>query len=785
MKILRQQGNTTLEVIAALVIFALAAAGLAVALPLAFGRAETWSEQKTLAWYLEKRMEEMRCATYENLSTGTSTLSPETLDGRRLQTSYTTSLVVDTKDADNKRIWTEISGPDANPIKGLLGTYYDHSDFTGASMIRVDPEINIPLSTPPIGTDNTFSVRWTGFIEAPATAAYTFYINCSTTTQAKLMLNDTILIGPAATVKSGTVSFTEGKKYKITMEIVQSGASSRVQLCWQSSAQIVPEQYFYNNLPKKVDLTVTNVVSGTAKTGRLLLFPPYLAAPLAGEEETSGDIQGLAGLYFNSINFDSVNPNSPYSLINTYSRIDPKIEFNWWDSSLTDPKLLLPNGIGPDNFTIRWTGYLTPRDNASYYFYTTARDGVKLWINHSLIINTWDSHNVDGWNGWSGTYLSNDQLHTVTLDYHYHAANPGNASTFLQWNKDAHSTVRETIPGVVLYPVFSPVEDSYVDSLNQATHYGTGTDLWLSKSGSNSKSIYLKFKLAGMASKTVQAATLRLYYKSTSSKLSFKVKQINLVNSDDPAWKERTLNYHLAQGLSGSNEENFEMSPANGYIDILLNPALFNAGNGVYSLALEPAGPNDYSANFYSRESEFTTSVDRGPRLTLLFKKSPEQNKEIIGISYMCKNSNVTTGTLQPWFRITNNGTTPLDLSQLKIRYWYTRESSAAQISVCDHAGINSGISYTNITNEVSIRCYSATTPSPDADYYMEIAFAKQHYVPAGAYVELQNRIYNQDWTAYSQSNDYSFNASIVNSFAENAKVTAYSGEVLFSGVEP
>jgi hypothetical protein len=374
-------------------------------------------------------------------------------------------------------------------------------------------------------------------------------------------------------------------------------------------------------------------------------------------------------------------------------------------------------------------------------------------------------------------------LHTVTLDYHYHTATPNNSSTILKWNQNYYDTP-EIISEELLYPAFSPVEDSYVDSRNKTTNYGTLTTLSLSKSGSTTKRVYLKFKVSGLTGKTAETATLRLYYRSSDATLNFKVAEIDCGDANNPTWKESTLNYRLAQVLSESNEKTYSVAPQNGYIDIVLDSTMFNDGSGVYGLALEPT--SNCSAEFYSREIETDTTLEKdyGPRLTLLFTQTPEQNNENIGITYKCMNTNTSTGTLQPWFRITNNGTMPLDLSHIKIRYWYTREASVAQHSVCDHAGVNSGISYTTITSEVSITCLPMATTQTNANYYVEIAFTNQRYLPAGAYVELQNRIYNSNWSNYTQSNDYSFNASL-SSFGENTQVTAYSDEVLFFGVEP
>ncbi len=49
------------------------------------------------------------------------------------------------------------------------------------------------------------------------------------------------------------------------------------------------------------------------------------------------------------------------------------------------------NGISNDNFSVRWEGYYTLTAGA-YTFRTLTDDGVRLWVNDTLIINNWTDH---------------------------------------------------------------------------------------------------------------------------------------------------------------------------------------------------------------------------------------------------------------------------------------------------------------------------------------------------------------------------------------------------------
>jgi hypothetical protein len=203
-------------------------------------------------------------------------------------------------------------------------------------------------------------------------------------------------------------------------------------------------------------------------------------------------------------------------------------------------------------------------------------------------------------------------------------------------------------------------------------------------------------------------------------------------------------------------------------------------------MALIPSG--NCEATFYSREIEYVTTQysntsDWSPRLVLLFEKSAEEYNDAIKIEYLANNTSTATNTLAPRIKITNIGTMPIDLEALTIRYWYTRETNVTQNAHCDWAGLVSGDSTTSLNN-VTTSCIAMSTPASLANYYMEIGFSSQRYLPVGAYVILYNRIWNQNWTNYTQTNDYSYDPAFT-SFGENTKITAYMGEELFFGVEP
>jgi beta-glucosidase len=66
-------------------------------------------------------------------------------------------------------------------------------------------------------------------------------------------------------------------------------------------------------------------------------------------------------------------------------RTDKTVDFQWGEGSFAD-------GQPVDHFSARWTGYFTPKAEDDYRFYTSADDGVRLYIDEEVAINDWKRH---------------------------------------------------------------------------------------------------------------------------------------------------------------------------------------------------------------------------------------------------------------------------------------------------------------------------------------------------------------------------------------------------------
>lgn len=146
-----------------------------------------------------------------------------------------------------------------------------------------------------------------------------------------------------------------------------------------------------------------------------------------------GDGSGLIGTYYNDPEFD-------FDEAPLFEVIDSIIDMDW---GLGTPFV---GNIDVDFFSVRWEGFIQPYSAEAYTFYTISDDGVRLWINDSLIIDDWINHapkeNI-------GTYTFNStDLIPITLEYFERA---GGASINMSWSSSI--TPKEIIPSRQLYPI--------------------------------------------------------------------------------------------------------------------------------------------------------------------------------------------------------------------------------------------------------------------------------------------------------------------------------------------
>jgi Cellulose binding domain len=149
-------------------------------------------------------------------------------------------------------------------------------------------------------------------------------------------------------------------------------------------------------------------------------------------------------------------------------------------------------------------------------------------------------------------------------------------------------------------------------------------------------------------------------------------------------------------------------------------------------------------------------------------------------LQYLCRATNATEQAPRPQFQIINLATTPVPLSELTIRYWYTVDGTRTQSAAIDYANVGSA----NVTTTF----VPLAPPRPLADFYVQLGFTAAAGTVAGGGAstgQIQLRFNKTDFTLYNQSNDYSFDPTKATVFTNWDRVTLYRNGVLAWGIEP
>ena len=175
-----------------------------------------------------------------------------------------------------------------------------------------------------------------------------------------------------------------------------------------------------------------------------------------------------------------------------------------------------------------------------------------------------------------------------------------------------------------------------------------------------------------------------------------------------------------------------------------------------------------------------TSTPTPTPTPTVTPTPTPTPGPGSIEVQLMNANTAATSNQLYPRFRVINTGTSGIDLANLKLRYYYTKDGSQAQTFNVDWAANV----YTGLPSGSVIGSFVSASGT-NTDTYLEISFTGSAGTLApGATLEVQTRVNKSDWSNYNQANDYSFNATAT-TFVDWSKVTGYISGSLKWGTAP
>ncbi|MBK1818001.1 PQQ-dependent sugar dehydrogenase [Luteolibacter yonseiensis] len=141
-----------------------------------------------------------------------------------------------------------------------------------------------------------------------------------------------------------------------------------------------------------------------------------------GVTVNTAGVAGLRGEYYNSTNLTDL----------VSVRADAAVNFDWGNANPVA-------GVNADNFSVRWSGKITPRYSESHVFRTNTDDGVRLWVDGRLIIDHWGPQAATSWTGTIA--LVANQSYDIVMEYY---EGGGNASAKLYWS--SASQIEEIIP---------------------------------------------------------------------------------------------------------------------------------------------------------------------------------------------------------------------------------------------------------------------------------------------------------------------------------------------------
>ncbi|MFG2652477.1 glycoside hydrolase family 6 protein [Streptomyces sp. NPDC048436] len=144
-------------------------------------------------------------------------------------------------------------------------------------------------------------------------------------------------------------------------------------------------------------------------------------------------------------------------------------------------------------------------------------------------------------------------------------------------------------------------------------------------------------------------------------------------------------------------------------------------------------------------------------------------------VQYKNTDSSATDNQIRMALQVVNTGSTAVDLSKVKLRYWFTPESGSSTFGTsCDYAVIGCG----TLTHGVKTAGSAA-----GASHYLEVSFGSGTLAAGASTGEMQLRLNKSDWSNFNEADDYSRSTST--SFADAAKIGAYVNGTLSWGTAP
>ncbi|PJI93721.1 cellulose binding domain-containing protein [Luteimicrobium subarcticum] len=154
-------------------------------------------------------------------------------------------------------------------------------------------------------------------------------------------------------------------------------------------------------------------------------------------------------------------------------------------------------------------------------------------------------------------------------------------------------------------------------------------------------------------------------------------------------------------------------------------------------------------------------------------------NADALSVQYRTSATGATADQAEPWFQVTNTGSTTVPLSTVTVRYYFRADAAGTTYRFACSWAVKG---CANITGTFG----TLANPTATADRYLEIGFTAGagSLAPGQSTGDMQLRFYRSDWQTLRQSDDYSFNGSQT-SYASWDKVTLQKSGAVVWGTAP
>lgn len=203
---------------------------------------------------------------------------------------------------------------------GLTGSYFQGQNFDNFQFNRLDKQVYFNWgngSPDPVMSDDDFSVKWTGYIQVPASGEYTFYINSDN--GRRLRINNQLVIDKWVNdwdvEYSGKIYLEKDIKYPIELDYFEAFGGANISFEWSSSMiekSLVPSMLLYPADVITSDLDIREVklnaypnpfseyiILDSPSDAKVLMYNVYGQVVLRGLTSGKNDVKGLSsGIYF-------------------------------------------------------------------------------------------------------------------------------------------------------------------------------------------------------------------------------------------------------------------------------------------------------------------------------------------------------------------------------------------------------------------------------------------------------------------------------------------------------